>query len=127
MNYKHCCVVGADGAYKTFVLVLLEQGEDGETVENVQHYKLAEGEQLVDANPPAMRPYAGAAGFIAPRWNGRAWTEAATDEEIAAWEAEHPAPEVPESQPSEPPLEPSGDLKDRVTALKQAQAEIWST
>ena len=28
MNYKHCCVVDADGAYKTFVLVLLEQGED---------------------------------------------------------------------------------------------------
>ena len=100
MKYKHCCVVGADGAYKTFVLVLLEQGEDGETVERVQHYKLTEGEQLIDANPPAMRPYASAAGFITPRWDGSAWVEAASAEEIAAWEAEHPAPEVPEPLPS---------------------------
>lgn len=120
MKYKHCCVVDADGAYKTFVLVLLEQGEDGETVERVQHYKLAEGEQLIDMNPPAMRPYAGAAGFIKPRWNLIEWTEAATDEEIAAWEVEHPASEVPE------PREPSEDLEDRVTALEQAQTEIWS-
>lgn len=100
MNYKHCCVVGADGAYKTFVLVLLEQGEDGKTVEHVQHYKLAEGKRLIDAHPPAMRPYAGAAGFIKPRWDSITWVEGATDEEIAAWEAEHPAPEVPEPQPS---------------------------
>lgn len=120
MNYKHCCVVDADGAYKTFVLVLLEKGEDGEKVESVQHYKLAEGEQLVATKPPAIRPYAGAAGFIKPRWDSIAWIEAATDEEIAAWETEHPAPEV-----TEPP-EPSGNLEERVAALEKAQAEIWS-
>lgn len=62
MKHKHCCVVDADGAYKTFVLVLLEEGEDGKIVEIVQHYKMAEGEQLIDAKPPVMRPYAGAAG-----------------------------------------------------------------
>lgn len=59
-------------------------------------------------------------GFIKPRWDSIGWTEAATDEEIAAWEAEHPALEVPE------PHEPSGDLEECVTALEQAQAEIWS-
>lgn len=117
MNYKHCCVVGADGAYKTFVLVLLEQGEDDETVEHVQHYKLAEGERLIDAHPPAMRPYAGAAGFIKPRWDSIAWVEGATDEEIAAWEAEHPAPEEPED-----PTPPSGDLEQRVTTLEATSA-----
>lgn len=122
MNYKHCCVVSADGAYKTFVLVLLEEGEDAKTVEIIQHYKLAEGEQLIDTKPLVMRPYAGAAGFIKPRWDSIGWTEAATDEEIAAWEEENLAPEA-----SEPPPEPSGDLKDRVTALEQVQAEIWST
>lgn len=100
MKYKHCCVVGADGAYKTFVLVLLEHGEDGKTVERVQHYKLAEGERLVATKPPAMRSYAGATGFIKPRWDSIEWVEAASAEEIAAWEAEHPAPEVPEPQPS---------------------------
>ena len=39
MNYKHCCVVDANGAYKTFILVLLEQGESGETIESVQGYR----------------------------------------------------------------------------------------
>lgn len=94
MNYKHCCVVDADGAYKTFVLVLLVEGENGETAESVQHYKLVKGEQLIDANPPTMRPYAGAAGLISPKWDvdTSAWIEAATGEEIAAWEAEHPDP-----------------------------------
>lgn len=121
MNYKHCCVVSADGAYKTFVFVLPEEGEDAKTVEIIQHYKLAEGEQLIDTKPLVMRPYAGAAGFIKPRWDSIEWIEVATDEEIAAWEAEHPALEVPE------PHEPSGDLEDRVTALEQAQAEVWST
>ena len=100
MKYKHCCVVGPYGVYKTFVLVLLEKGEDGEKVESVQHYKLTEGELLIDANPPAMRPYAGATGFITPRWDGSAWVEGASAEELAAWEAEHPAPEVPEPEPS---------------------------
>ena len=35
MNYKHSCVVDADGVYQTFVLVLLEQDEEGETTEMV--------------------------------------------------------------------------------------------
>lgn len=54
MKYKHCCVVGLYGVYKTFVLVLLEQGEDGKTVERVQNYKLAYDEELIDVHPPAM-------------------------------------------------------------------------
>ena len=89
MDYKYCCVVDADGAYKTFVLVLLEQDE-----ERVQYYTLQDGEQMVDANPPAMRPYAGATGFVSPRWDDEteAWTEGASAEETAAWEAEHPDP-----------------------------------
>lgn len=94
MAYKHSCVVDADGAYKTFVLVLLEQNEEGETTENVQGYKLAEGEQLIDTALPAMRQHAGTAGFIKPKWDEdtEAWVEGATAEEIADWEAEHPDP-----------------------------------
>ena len=96
MDYKHCCVVNADGVYQTFVLVLLEQNEECETTENVQGYKLAEGEQLIDTALPAMRQHAGTSGFITPKWDDdtEAWIEAATAEEIAAWEAEHPAPVV---------------------------------
>ena len=96
MNYKHCCVVGADGAYKTFVLVLLEQGEDGETTENVQGYKMAEDERLLDVHPPIIKNHAGSAGFVKPRWDDdtAAWVDGATAEELAAWETEHPAPAV---------------------------------
>ena len=94
MDYKHCCVVDIDDAYIAFVLVLLEEGEGGETVENVQSYKLKDGERLIDAKPPTMRPYAGAAGYIYPRWDDDTggWIECATEDEIADWEAEHPDP-----------------------------------
>ena len=96
MSYKHCCVVDADGAYKTFVLVLLEQGEDAEITGTVQGYKLGDGEQLLDAQPPLYKVNAGGAGFVKPRWDEgtAAWVEGATAEELAAWEAAHPAPAV---------------------------------
>lgn len=96
MNYKHCCVVGADGAYKTFVLVLLEQGEDGEITETVQGYTLAEGERLLDVHPPIIKNHADSPGFVYPHWDvaSAAWVEGATAEELSAWEAEHPAPVV---------------------------------
>jgi hypothetical protein len=87
MDYKHCCVINASGYYQTFVLVLLEPQEDG-TVENkVQGYDLLTGEQLIEATPPT--------GFVKAHWTGAAWEESATAEEIATWEAEHPAPEAP--------------------------------
>ena len=96
MSYKHCCVVDADGAYKTFVLVLLEQGEDAEITGTVQGYKLGDGEQLLDAQPPLYKVNAGGAGFVKPRWDEgtAAWVEGASAEELAAWESEHPAPAV---------------------------------
>lgn len=95
MNYKHSCVVDAKFIYKTLVLVLLTQADQGEEQEwKVQNYTLAEGEQLIDTAPPIMRPHAGAAGFVSPKWDSdtSAWIEAATEEEIEAWEAEHPDP-----------------------------------
>ena len=94
MDYKHCCVVHADGAYKTLVLVLLEQGEGGETIESVQGYTLTDGERLIDTAPPTKRLHAGTAGFVRPRWDEdtAAWIEGATGEDLAAWEAEHPDP-----------------------------------
>lgn len=114
MNYKQSCVVDAKFIYKTFVLVLLTQADQGEEQEwKVQNYTLAEGEQLVDTAPPIMRPYAGAAGFVRPKWDAdtSVWTEAANEEEIAAWEAEHPATELPERVPT---------AEERLTALEGA-------
>ena len=95
MEYKHSCVVDAKFIYKTLVLVLLTQADQGEEQEwKVQNYTLAEGEQLIDTAPPIMRPHAGAAGFVSPKWDSDtfSWIEAATEEEVEAWEAEHPDP-----------------------------------
>ena len=95
MEYKHSCVVDAKFIYKTLVLVLLTQADQGEEQEwKVQNYTLAEGEQLIDTAPPIMRPHAGAAGFVSPKWDSDtfSWIEAATEEEVEAWEAEHPGP-----------------------------------
>ena len=118
MDYKHSCVIDAQNLYKTFVLVLLVENEEHQQEEQIQYYELLEGEMLVDTAPPVMRPYAGADGFVSPRWDTdtAAWVEAATEEEIADWEAEHPAPDVPE------PPEPSGDLEQRVTSLEATSA-----
>ena len=93
---KDCCVVDADGFYKIFVTVKTGQGVDGEPTETVLGYKLAVGERLLDAPPPGIKMHAGGAGFVKPRWNedAAAWVEGATAEELAAWEAAHPAPEV---------------------------------
>ena len=96
VQLRDCCVVDAGGLYRAFVTVQTEQGADGEPKETVLGYKLAEGERLIDTLPPLKRQHAGTAGFVKPRWdeNDETWVEGATAEELAAWEAEHPAPEV---------------------------------
>lgn len=93
---RNCCVVSADAFYRIFVAVQTEQGEDGGVTETVLGYKMTEGEHLLDAQPPLTKAHAGGAGFVKPRWDEGAetWREGATVEELAAWEAEHPAPVV---------------------------------
>lgn len=113
MDNKHSCIVDAQGHYKDIVLFWYRAvydtpplGEDGlPDWSQVTHhmewvpesYTLEEGDRLIDTSPPTMRPYAGAVGLICPRWspNTSTWEEAAPAAEIAAWEAEHPAPELP--------------------------------
>ena len=94
MKERFCCVVDADGAYKAFVIVQTKQDEDGAPTETVLGYKLAEGECLINAAPPDKRLHAGTMGFVRPRWDEdtETWTEGASEEELAAWEAEHPDP-----------------------------------
>lgn len=89
MDYKHSCVIDANLFYKTFVLVILAESE-----EKPQYYELQEGEQLIDTAPPVVRPHAGAEGFVRPRWDAdtSTWVEAATGDEITAWEEEQPDP-----------------------------------
>ncbi len=118
MNYKHSCVVDANGVYQTFVLVLLGQDGDGAQTETVQGYTLAEGEQLIDTALPAMRQHAGTSGFITPKWDSdtSAWTEGSTAEEIAAWEAEHPDPVPLEDKRAAKTAEMSAACNAAITA-----------
>lgn len=127
MDYKHSCVVDANFIYKTFVLVLLTQANQGEEQEwKVQNYTLSEGEQLVDTAPPTIRPHAGAAGLISPKWdtNTSAWVEAATAEEIAAWEAENPDPNAKTLE--EEKVERIAQSKDDLDTYLKAHPITWT-
>ena len=124
---KHCSVIDAEGRHVTYVLVKIRDKplEDGgtEQVEEVQNYTLKDGEQLVDASPPVMRQHAGSVGYIAPVWGGSDWQETAAADEIAAWEKEHPAPEVKPVPKSNAELESeNAKLKQQVSALADQQS-----
>lgn len=67
--------------------------EDGNK-NRVMYYTLRDEESLADVPPPILRVYAGGSGFVRPRLDEAGqWAEDAADEEIAAWDAAHPAPE----------------------------------
>ena len=126
-NEKHCSVIDAEGRHVTYVLVKIRDKplEDGgtERVEEVQNYTLKDGEQLIDAQPPVMRTHAGGTGFISPVWDGSQWAETAAADEIAAWEQEHPAPEVVPIPKSNAELESeNAKLKQQVSALADQQS-----
>lgn len=92
MNEISCCVVDAQGFYCAYVLV--QTNGDKQTVVG---YTLQAGEVLVDSDTtPDRKQHAGDVGFVKPRWDedAAAWVEGASAEELAAWEAEHPAPAV---------------------------------
>lgn len=127
MKEKHCCVIDAAKKYTTFVLVQTVERpqKDGSTVEaaEILHYKLKDGETLIDAMPPVQRQHAGQTGFLAPVWDGEAWSETATADEIAAWEQAHPAPEIKPTPKTNAELESeNAKLKQQVSALADQQS-----
>ena len=95
-GYHYACVI-KDGRYHEFVLV--NEFDDG--TEEVYAYTLQDGESLIEAMPPLQKIHAESDGFIVPAWSGSAWVEGATDEEIAQFEAENPAPVLVEPEPTE--------------------------
>ena len=126
-NEKHCSVIDAEGKHVTYVLVKIRDKplEDGgtEQIEEVQNYTLKVGEQLVNAQPPVMRTHAGSVGYIAPVGGGSDWQETATADEIAAWEKEHPAPEIKPAPKTNAELESeNAKLKQQVSALADQQS-----
>ena len=92
MIEKSCCVIDAQGFCKAYVLV---QTDDEK--QTVVGYTLQAGEMLVDSDTtPDRKQHAGGTGFVKPCWteDAKTWVEGASAEELAAWEAEHPAPAV---------------------------------
>lgn len=89
---RYCIVVDANYIYRTVVIV---ESEDNGS-DTIQYYHLKEGEQLIDTAPPITKRHAGCPGLVKPKWDDgtASWVEAATESEISAWEAEHPAPMV---------------------------------
>ena len=124
---RHCSVIDAKGEFVTFVLVQThdQTNERGETesVQEIKSYSLKDGEQLIDAQPPIMRQHAGSTGFLSPVWGGSDWREKATADEIAAWEQEHPAPEIKPAPKTNAELESeNAKLKQQVSALADQQS-----
>ena len=128
MKERHCCVIDAAKKYTTFVLVQTVERpqKDGSTaeVEEILHYKLKDGEQLVDAQPPVVRQHAGSTGFLSPIWDGSDWRETAAADEIAAWEKEHPAPEVKPTPMSNAELEAENKLLKAQIAAQSDRADF---
>ena len=125
---KHCSVIDAEGRHVTYVLVKIRDKplEDGSTerVEEVQNYTLKDGEQLVDTQPPVMRQHAGSTGFLSPVWGGSDWQETAAADEIAAWEQEHPAPEIKPAPMSIAELEAENKLLKAQIAAQSDRADF---
>ncbi|MFQ9126749.1 MAG: hypothetical protein ACLR4Z_08145 [Butyricicoccaceae bacterium] len=90
----------------------------------MQNYTLKDGEQLVDASPPSMRQHAGSTEFISPIWDGSDWQETATADEIAAWEQEHPAPEIKPAPMSNAELEAENKLLKAQIAAQSDRADF---
>lgn len=88
----------ADTGENGSITFTFRETEEEREVEEVQYYTLAEGESLVprtdECRQPTMKVYTGAPGYIRPKWDGAGWVEGATDEEITAWELEHPSPVI---------------------------------
>ena len=128
MKERHCCVIDAAQKYVTFVLVQTVERpqKDGSTaeVEEILHYKLKDGETLIDAMPPVQRQHAGSTGFISPIWDGSDWQETATADEIAAWEQEHPAPEIKPAPMSNAELEAENKLLKAQIAAQSDRADF---
>ena len=91
--YAAMVVINAEGRYVDIVQMYDPQGNE---LDHPYRYDLTAEERVIDARKPPMRQHTGTTGFIEPVWNDEssAWIEAATDEEIAAWEEAHPAPAV---------------------------------
>ena len=103
ITWQNRYVLDADGILVNSVIGDLYRNEAGEEQYRPIEYKLSEGETTIpydQRNLPKLRRNVDDTGLVRCKWTGTEWVEAATPEEIAVWEAEHPAPEQPAPTPS---------------------------
>lgn len=81
---RDICIINEIGQYIDYALM----DENGE----IQYYTLKPGERIVETDPPLFKGNAGTTGFVSPLWDGSQWIESATEEEIAIFDNENPAP-----------------------------------
>lgn len=105
-DYKPYCVVDAENRYKTLVLASKENGQ-----EQIQFYELAMGERLLNAPVPGGT-------LCKPKWNGTAWEESATTEEIDTWKKENFGHEA-----EMPPVNPGPTMSERVASLESQMTD----
>ncbi len=112
MDYKKAQVIDLDGFLINPYVLVCENPESPETdALTIIGYTLKSGETLLFETMPMLRIDASSQfGFIKPNWNDGGWVEGATEEEIAQWEIDNPAPE---------PVEPVPTVWDEMAAAIQ--------
>lgn len=85
---KYATVIDSDGYRVDFVIVDITEYDDSTKTAIPQSYTLKEGESFI------YNDWQTANNMLKARWNGEAWEETATPEEIEA--ARPPQPEQPE-------------------------------
>ncbi|MCL2462485.1 MAG: hypothetical protein FWF44_07450 [Defluviitaleaceae bacterium] len=110
MQVKHAIVINEQGYKTEFCLVDIVINADGTVTEVPQYYTLKPGESFV------YDGIGNALSMLKPRWDGSAWTETATQQEIEA-----AIPPLMEPQKAAPT---NLELDEKLTLVMNAIAEI---
>lgn len=115
MEHKHAIVVDKKGYKKEFVLVAIED-VGGQQVQTPQYYEMQPGESVVFEGVELAN------SMYAPRWQKGAWVETATEEDIAAIEAQR-REEFGAMEPGEPQADPR-DLAIAELSMMLAETQM---
>ena len=127
--YRTYLVIDKDNCYVDVVNASIETDPNtGAEAVTVCYREMQAGERLVETSAdwhhPSQPPYAGMPGLIKACWDGSAWVEGATDEEITAWELAHPAPEPPPMTMTESLLDTVSELDYRLSLHQLGIEEV---
>lgn len=115
-------VINSTGGYVTSVLVTIDESTKAEAILTLYGrptYTLKPGERLADLPTPPLN-------LVKPRWDGFAWSESATGEEIAQAQLKRDPvldyTTVPDDRPSANRI---AELEQQMTDTQLAMAEMY--